>query len=294
VFFVEDDRRIRVIADNVLLSEPALTAPTTRVRFGALAFDSSFETTRHVFVSEIEVRGDGTREMSIVRYREVNNSLGERSALVTGLSMPASGDAPFTLGTDGRIYVALPTTAAASAQTAYGARVLRFERDGSVARDSRGASPILANGYSRPTALSWDSIQQRLWLAGVDPQWPQPAAVLDLGLTAGEEWPRQPQSVQFDRSGQPGTTARIDALTVDPTRTDKSSTGLFLLSAADGLRRARLGPGYEILELVTVPFEAFGEPVGVTTGPRKDVFVGVRSPAGVRPRTFSIVRLQSR
>jgi hypothetical protein len=86
----------------------------------------------------------------------------------------------------------------------------------------------------------------------------------------------------------------MDSLTVDPARTDKSSTGLFLLSAAEGLRRAKLGPQQETLELVRIPFDQLGEPISLATGSGKDVYVGVRSPAGIRPRVFSIVRLQPR
>jgi hypothetical protein len=162
LFAIEDGLRVRIAEGSVWRQSPALIA-TPNIRLGDVILAPDFDATGFVFVSQIVTSGDGSHDMRIVRYREVANTLGEAAVMVSGLRV-AEGGAPFTLGGGGRIYVSVP----AAGGDAYAGKLLRFERDGRVARDNPGLSPVFADAYQQPEGLVWDSRRVGIWLTGRD------------------------------------------------------------------------------------------------------------------------------
>ncbi len=199
VLFIEDGRRVRVISGGTLAHEPALTVETTATRLAGLVLDPTFVLNQFVYVGEVETRFDGSRELNIVRYREVRNVLAEGAVIVAGLPLPSVGDAPFTIDSARRLYVAVPAALNSYRNASpYGGMVLRFESDGSVSRDSRAGSPVLARGYTRPTSLVWSSAGNDLWLAGSGAEWTGGLARIPLDSKSAEEsaeWPRVPKTI---------------------------------------------------------------------------------------------------
>jgi hypothetical protein len=190
VLIVEDGRQIRVFDGHTLLSEPALEA-SQHVTFMGVAVDPRLEPRRRVYVEEAERRDDGTRELRIVRYRDVQNTLGEPAVIVAGIQLSEVADAPFTVDSEGRIFVAVPQFG--SDGTGSAAVVFGFESDGGALRSNRAASPVVSWAPSKPTAIAWDDRTQQLWLAGSDETGPTVVRVPVNPLTSSEAWPRVPQ-----------------------------------------------------------------------------------------------------
>lgn len=207
LLFIEDGRRVRVISGDILAHEPALAVDPTATGLAGLVLDPAFVRNRFVYVGEVETRADGSRELNIVRYREVQNVLAEGAVVVAGLPLPPVGDAPFTMDSARRLYVAAPATLNSDRNASpYGGMVLRFESDGTVSPDSHAGSPVLARGYAQPTSLVWSSVGNELWLAGSGAEWTGVLARIPLGSSSVEksaeasaeasaEWPRVPTTV---------------------------------------------------------------------------------------------------
>jgi hypothetical protein len=165
LLFIEDGRAVRVLASGGVEPVPALTAAGGQ-RLAGLALDTAFERTRHVLVGEMTAGADGARRLSIVRYRELQGRLAERAVLIADLPLPPVGAAPFTVGDDRQVYVAVPGAVAPAVGPVYAGYILAFEGDGRVSRGARLASPILAHGLAAPAALVWEAARRRLWIAG--------------------------------------------------------------------------------------------------------------------------------
>ena len=184
-------RSVRMIAGDTLMPDAVLAADGAS-RLTGVVVDPAFDRNRFVYVSEIDTRADGRRDLSIVRYREVAGLCAEGAAVVSGIPLPPHGDVPFTIDGSRRLYVAVPGGSAADSP--YAGMVLRFESDGTVPRESRAGSPILAHGYAEPTSLVWSSVGNQLWLAGDDGAWEGRLARVPLSGDAAE-WPRTPAAV---------------------------------------------------------------------------------------------------
>jgi len=190
VLIVEDGRRIRIFDGHALLSDAALDA-SQNVTFIGVAVNPAFEPRGRVYVEEAERRDDGTRELRIVRYRDVQNTLGDPAVIVTGLQLPDVADAPFTVDSKGRIFIAMLQIASDGKSSA--AVVLGFESDGGALRSNRAASPVVSWAPYKPTAIAWDDRAQQLWLTGSDEIGPIVVRVPVNPLTSSEAWPRVPQ-----------------------------------------------------------------------------------------------------
>ena len=165
LFFIEDGQWVGVISSDVLQAQ-AVVAAGAGVRLGQIALDPMFHLTGFLYVSEIGAGAGGSCELRVVRYRVAENLAGEGDALVN-IPMPSCvGTGDFTVTSDGHVYVAVPA-AAGGQQTAHSGMLLRFNVDGTVPGEQSG-SPTFATGYATPTAIVFDGLTQRLWLAGVD------------------------------------------------------------------------------------------------------------------------------
>ena len=149
LLFVEGESRVRVVANGALLAEPALTARDAKSRIVGLAIDRLFSESHGVFVSSTEPGGNGGSVLSVTRYREVANSLGEGSAIIDGLPFSDDALAPMALDREGESNVAIPdvsvTTRAVGLDASFAGAVLRFDQDG-MSRQGSQTSPVLSYG----------------------------------------------------------------------------------------------------------------------------------------------------
>jgi glucose/arabinose dehydrogenase len=164
LFFAERGRRLRIVRRTGLARESVLIADRSTT-LHHVALDPTFAESGWIWVSETQTSPDGRRTFAVVRYRVVKNRAGQRTEIVSGLTLPPSGNALFAIGESGHVYVAVPGSRQAS-QPYWGA-VLRFNRDGSVPEDQAG-SPVVGAGYVFPQAISLERLSERVWLSGTD------------------------------------------------------------------------------------------------------------------------------
>jgi hypothetical protein len=240
LLFIEDASRVRVIAGGVLLPEAALVADGPARRLVGLAVDSDFAATRSVFVAWTEPSGDGgVFTVSITRYRELQNMLAQGATIVTGLPVPPDARVPLAVDDAGLLCVALPGTANAEPPTTNhqpptSGVLLRYTRDGLTPRDNPRASPVVAEGYSRPGDLAVDSAGGRLWLAGRHSGWSHVLSWIPTTISAAGTWPVRPVGV-VAAAGSSGSPA--PGLAILPG--GPSAGAPLLLLAVDGRLLAR-------------------------------------------------------
>ena len=157
---------------------------STRTAAVDVAADAEFPLTRFLYFAVVAVAPDGTRTMDVIRVRELSERIAEPATIVPGLPLGASGNPALSVGPDGHIYLAVPVdTGGASAL--YGARVLRFTRDGAAAGHTRVGSPVLAYGMSLPGRLAWDAASRLLIASAVATPSPLAAVPFDVAAERG-------------------------------------------------------------------------------------------------------------
>jgi hypothetical protein len=178
VLMIEDGRHVLMHMPGDTRQHRALSL-TGRTLTG-LAVDPLFNQTHFVYVGESRELGDGSREIAIVRYREVQGTLGDPAVVVPGIRVARGRSVPFSIDSSGHIVIATPES---SSRDPYSAAILRFTRDGLVPSDARGLSPVLSQGLAEPFTLSGNG--RHLWIAGRDQFTAQRLARLDLGSYTG-------------------------------------------------------------------------------------------------------------
>lgn len=255
VWFIEDSRHVYTTNGNALDLGPSLAAERPAVQLAGISIGSNFQQTRWVFLEEIETLPDGRRELTIARYRELANTLAERAAIVTGIRLPARGNAPFTVDTEGRIYIAVP--AQDEGNEPYGGAVLAFEADGTTLTGSRLGSPILSHGFSNPTGLLWDSLTGYLWLSGTSQGTGSMVARTPARSLDSREWPAVPAHLTIvpasgavaRRAGDTGATnAQVLGLTAGAGRflrldRDPAQAVEMMLDTSETVSAVTSGPG---------------------------------------------------
>jgi hypothetical protein len=171
LFFIEDQRHLRVVANGALLPQPALSTSSARQRLTGISLDPAFETARAVFVSWLEHAPSGDGTLHVARFRELENRLAQPAVILTDIPSARSQEAPLLQDSASRVYVVLPAVDPLGVAAAQGSgQILRFTADGMVPWESGQRSPVLLNGYPSPTATAFDEVGQRVWVAGVDEQ----------------------------------------------------------------------------------------------------------------------------
>ena len=97
LLFIEDDRRIRLVARGALMAEPVLEERDVATRLIHVVVDPSFDRTVFVFVALATTRAGGARNLSVVRYRMVANRFGEGARIISDMPIPRSGDVKFVV-----------------------------------------------------------------------------------------------------------------------------------------------------------------------------------------------------
>jgi hypothetical protein len=213
LFFVHDGRSIRVLERDGLLSVPALSVDFGQFRIAGLAVDPDYLRTRHVYVAKIAGGSGEVGELSVVRYREIGNVLGERASIVPSIPVPAAAHPRLTLDDAGRLYVAIPSTQRAGVRPSspYEGMLLRFNIDGTTPRDNQAGSPVFARGFDVPTGLEWDQVDRVLRLSGWHPEWSHSVAYLQPDQARAVGWapPAFPDPAIGNLAGQPFALAAL-------------------------------------------------------------------------------------
>jgi hypothetical protein len=195
LLFVDGGRSVRVVDEDTLISAPALVPPDPNGRIVGLAVSDAEGDAQTVFVAWTEIGDAGGEQLNITRYRDVDNTLGEGATIVSGLPFAADALAPLAVDRAGLLYVAMPAVGASAAANTRSASevgtVLRFTRDGLVPSANPRASPVIAEGYSRPTALTIDAERNRAWIGGDQP-WPHDVATFVIPTGESSAWPIRP------------------------------------------------------------------------------------------------------
>jgi hypothetical protein len=271
VFFIDSGQQIRVIVEGRLAALAALTISDTAVRLSGIALDSAFATTHFVYVGEVEVARDGSRELSVVRYRELQGVLGERAVIIPALAFPSGAEGIFTTDSAGRIYVAMPSAGdARSTRDAYSGFILRFNPDGTVPSQNTNASPILARGFDQPSAFVWNG-EGQLLVTGLDrtSSW---LSRLDIGAP-GVQWPRVLGAVSLTT----GTAAARLASGGTAGETASLGNTLFLIDRSNRLNRVLPTPdGPADVDVIALPDSK--RAIAAAIGARSKTYV-VASPA---------------
>src|SRR5688572_54252 len=286
LLFIEDRQRVRLLTGAGVA--PGAALEPGRALTG-LALDPAFTETGLLFVGESEPRRDGTDALSIVRYRERRGWFGEGAAVVTGFSVPHAGSAPFALDTAGHLYVAAPTIAdgGGGRTDPYEGHLLRFSADGTVPADNRGASPIVALGFTSPTALLWSPGGRNLWLAGSHTRSTPILAQLTAATHGSEGWPRVPVAVAVHAGVSGAAASSITSMTLANAGAARSE--VFVVTASAGLFRGLLDLS-GLTNLETISVDAFGRPVAVAAA-HNGLYVAIRTEASGGAASFAILRL---
>ena len=231
VFVGEGQDRIRAVVENVLAETPAFVVEAG-TRIVDIAVPPDFEQTRTVYVALSEPSRNGGEALRITRYRELAGALGEGATVVAGLPLPAGAFAPLAIDEGGLIYVALPAAASNGDPTVAGLShfVLRFNPDGTLPSENPGPSPVIAQGYGRPSAIAWNRGSKELWLSGVDDR--SLPAVSTLRIEDASVWPVIP----VPATGDPRELSTVSSLAL----THHERSGQLWLVTDGVLRRAML------------------------------------------------------
>ena len=180
LFVTERAGRVRVVQDDVLRTEPALTLPEISTEGDAGVFGITlhpdFARNHLVYLVYTVSRPDAGLVSRIVRYREVNNTLAEAAVLVDDIpEIARPGGARIRFGPDGKLYVTVgdrllaargPHGAARS--TAQGlaslnGKVLRINDDGTSPDDNPFHSPLFSFGHRSLQGIDWHPVSRDLW-----------------------------------------------------------------------------------------------------------------------------------
>jgi hypothetical protein len=284
VFFIEDGQRIQLAGGAAAVSTALAVDPGVTTLTG-LALDPAFESTGRLLVGELDRRSGAGDEMSIARYRALNDVLGERMH-VTSVRTGREAGVPFTLDADGRVYVAVPSTSDDARIVAPAGAVLRFAPDGRVPDDSWRSSPLLAASVASPTALSWDRVGQKLWVSGVDGASTPTVATIDSAAIRAAASPVTAKRLSL-QAGSEGASGALVAARGDVTT---QSTIVWVVGSNQALYAGTVARDQTTPQLRQVPLTAAGEIVAIAVGQRGEAYVAVR--AGDGAASYTVVALE--
>lgn len=293
LFVVDGGNQVRVAnLSGEVLPDPALVLPESDLGIAGIVTDPDGATSHLVYLATVaQDRGD--RLLTIARYREVANRLGEGSVLVTDLPLPLAGDAPLAIDTDGHLYIAMP---AAEGRDPYESMILRFNADGTTPHGNVGMSPVFARGIAAPVSIAWDGEGQALRITGRDA-----AGVAVLGRLALRQGPEGTLREPEYRALVPAAAGDLPALPAqdlsygnarrpESAPTIPAARRQSLLAVGNTVYRVG-ATGDPFAVLATYDFTAVGEISAITLTPSGTVVAILTAPSGVRQlvtlRTFA-------
>jgi glucose/arabinose dehydrogenase len=170
VFVSERPGRVRIFRNNQVLSTPALTLSDVYAQGEAgllgMALHPDFAENRLVYLvyTASTPRGIVNR---LVRYREVDDQLGERAILLDDIPAANIHDGSrVKFGPDGRLYMTMGDAAnQSSAQeiSSLAGKILRLTEDGRAVPGNPFSSEVYSYGHRNPQGIDWHPVSQELW-----------------------------------------------------------------------------------------------------------------------------------
>ena len=173
IFVAEQAGLVRVLRDDQLQTEPALTLDDVAADQGggllALALDPQFQRTGFVYVIyTAESRREG-RVFRVARFREAGGKLAQQAVLLDGI--PASSGSPTSslrFGPDGKLYAAFDDGGderRSGDLSSFNGKVLRLNPDGSTPVDQAAATPVFLADLRSPRGFDWRPSEGTIWIA---------------------------------------------------------------------------------------------------------------------------------
>ena len=177
IFVAQASGVVSVWQGNQILSPPALTLGDAQRVAGAgligMTLDPQFGSNHRIYLAYVGHRSDGTIVNRVVRFRELNNALGEAVVILED-AVPAVAPQPprIRFGPDQKLYVAFPAAdwPTVDSFASYAGKILRLNDDGTTPRDNPRSSPIISTGHVATAGFDWHPKSGRLWLAEYDRQ----------------------------------------------------------------------------------------------------------------------------
>jgi glucose/arabinose dehydrogenase len=194
LFITERPGRVRVYQDGQLLAQPALVLDDVRAvgEGGAMgiAIHPRFAVTRYVYLL-YTANTPGGPVNRLVRYREVNGTLGDRAVLLERLTAASTHNGGrIRFGPDDRLYLTMgdaANTALPQSLSSLNGKILRLDDDGRAVSDNPFAGEIWTWGHRNPQGIDWHPATRQLWGSEHGPTGNDEINRLDRGKNYG--WP---------------------------------------------------------------------------------------------------------
>lgn len=170
LFITERPGRVRIAQNGTLIAAPALTltdvAADGEAGLLGIALHPSFDA-NHLVYLVYTAQTSGGRVNRLVRYREVNQILGERAVLLDNIPAASIHDGSrIRFGPDGFLYMTMGDAADPSLAQSLGSlngKILRLTDTGTAAPGNPFSSPIWSYGHRNPQGLDWHPVSGELW-----------------------------------------------------------------------------------------------------------------------------------
>jgi glucose/arabinose dehydrogenase len=209
----------------------------------AIAIHPFFSRNGLVFVLYTSAREDGA-VMRLVRFRELDDTLGEPAVIVDDL--PADADRPagaMALIAAGQVLVATGGTAATSSDRLLARKILRLNVDGTLPRDAPAASPVYADAVEEPLGVGINPLSGRLWLLSSRPTRANALEVVPRPMAGGALQYRGDQLSAFKNDLVVARTDGLERLRYDVARGRWMTEGLLVSGPFGKLGAVAEGPG---------------------------------------------------
>ncbi len=259
--------------------EPALRlpdiAPGAEVGLLGLALDPNFSASRLVYLLYTARLPDGSLVNRVMRYRELNGTLGERIVIMESPTTDLPERTPrVRVGSDHKLYVAFSSGAdrtLADTGSAYAGKILRINDDGTTPRDNLGSSPIVSEGFRSPAAFDWQPSTGALWISQRDWDGRDTARELQLAVRGGPANATRQAPYTFESPVDPAGAAFYSSDRIPGLK------GNLLVAALSGrhLRRVQFDPSDSGRIVFTERLfdQALGRLADIVVGPDGDLYV---------------------
>lgn len=171
LFLTERPGRVRIVQFGQLLSQPALvlndTASLGESGVLGLALHPRFAENGLVYLVYTARRSDSSVVNRLVRYRELNNTLGDARILLDNIPAASIHDGSrLKFGPDGKLYMTMGDAARMESAQELGSlsgKIYRLNDDGSIPGDNPFGSPIYSYGHRNPQGIDWHPVSGDLW-----------------------------------------------------------------------------------------------------------------------------------